>query len=147
MSHWHHTMVDGSEFWIGYQRLAFLSGFSRWQLIQKSATSTIVWCQCDIRITFHYTENHNYYPIQLWPEFRLFIKYISFQTFTSRFMSSTCHPPIWSWQNSNVENLLWFFKNRFGDTFLSFFLFIFKFSIKNCFLTIFEYLVLQIRYQ
>ena len=50
MSHWRHKMVDGDEFWISWQWLAFLSILSRWQLIQKSAPSTIVWRQCDIRI-------------------------------------------------------------------------------------------------
>ena len=50
MSHLRHTMVDGSKFWISYQRLAFLSSFSRWQLIQNLAPSTIVWHQCDIWI-------------------------------------------------------------------------------------------------
>ena len=25
MSHWHHVMVDGTKFWISFQRLAFLS--------------------------------------------------------------------------------------------------------------------------
>ena len=48
MSHWRHTMVDGTKFWISYQWLAFLSIFSRWQLIQNLAPSTIVWHQCDI---------------------------------------------------------------------------------------------------
>ena len=32
------------------QQLAFLSSFSRWALIQKPAPSTIMRCQCDIRI-------------------------------------------------------------------------------------------------
>ena len=39
---------DGAEFLIRYQRLAFLSNFSWWQLIQNSASSTIMWRQCDI---------------------------------------------------------------------------------------------------
>ena len=43
-------MVDGTKFWISFQRLAFDSILSRKQLIQKSAPSTIVWRQCDIRI-------------------------------------------------------------------------------------------------
>ena len=51
MSHWRHTMVDGAEFWISRQWLAFLSSFSHWQVIQNPAPSTIVWRQCDIRIT------------------------------------------------------------------------------------------------
>ena len=50
MSHWCHTMVDGAKFWISCQWLAFLSIFSRWQLIQNSAPSTIMWRQCDIQI-------------------------------------------------------------------------------------------------
>ena len=33
-----------------YQQLALLCVFSRWQLIKNLAPSTIVWCQCDIRI-------------------------------------------------------------------------------------------------
>ena len=32
MSHWSHMMVDGAEFWISFQWLAFLSILSRWQL-------------------------------------------------------------------------------------------------------------------
>ena len=51
MSYWCHTMVDGFKFWISQQRLAFLSSFSRWQLIQNLAPFTIVRRQCDIRIT------------------------------------------------------------------------------------------------
>ena len=51
MSHWRHMMVDGAKFWISYQRLAFLSTFGRWQLIQNLAPSTIVLRQCDIRIS------------------------------------------------------------------------------------------------
>ena len=50
MSHWRHTMVDGTKFWISYQQLPFLSSFGRWQLIQNLAPSTIVWHQCDIRM-------------------------------------------------------------------------------------------------
>ena len=42
------------KFWISYQPLAFLSILSHWQLIQNSAQSTIVWCQCDIRIVSWY---------------------------------------------------------------------------------------------
>ena len=45
------TPHDGRWRWISYQLLAFLSNFSRWQLIQNLAPSTIVWRQCDIRIT------------------------------------------------------------------------------------------------
>ena len=50
MSHWGHMMVDGAKFWISCQPLAFLSSFSRWQLIQKPVPSTIMWRQCDNRI-------------------------------------------------------------------------------------------------
>ena len=50
MSHWRHTMVDGTKFWISYQWLAYLSSFSHWQVIQNSTPSTIVWRQCDIWI-------------------------------------------------------------------------------------------------
>ena len=37
-------------YWISCQWLAFLSNFSRWQLIQNSMPSTIVLRQCDIWI-------------------------------------------------------------------------------------------------
>ena len=50
MSHWRHTMVDGAEFWISCQQLRILRKASHWQLIQNLTPSTIVWCQCDIRI-------------------------------------------------------------------------------------------------
>ena len=50
MSNLRHTMVDGAEFWISCKRPAYLSSFSRLQLIQKLAPSTIMWHQCDIRI-------------------------------------------------------------------------------------------------
>ena len=50
MSHLRHTMVDGAKFRIRYQRLAFLSSFGRWQLIQNLAPSTMVWRQYDIQI-------------------------------------------------------------------------------------------------
>ena len=50
MSHWRYMMVDGAKFWINYQRLAFLSIFCCWQLIQNSERSNIVWCQCVIWI-------------------------------------------------------------------------------------------------
>ena len=55
MSHWRHTMVDGAKFWISYQWLAFLSIFSRWQLIQNLAPSTIEWRQYDIRIEWEFS--------------------------------------------------------------------------------------------
>ena len=50
MSYWRHMMLDVAK--ISYQRLAFLSICSHWQLIQNLAPSTIVcvWHQCDIRI-------------------------------------------------------------------------------------------------
>ena len=44
-------MVDGAQFGISCQRLAFLISLSHLQLIQNSAPSTIVWRQCDIQIT------------------------------------------------------------------------------------------------
>ena len=50
ISHWRHTMVDGAKFWISCKQPAFLSSFSRLQVIQNSAPSTILWRQCDIRI-------------------------------------------------------------------------------------------------
>ena len=45
--------LNGTIFWISYQRLAFLSILSHWQLISNSAPSTIVWCQCDIQIALN----------------------------------------------------------------------------------------------
>ena len=36
---WRHTVVDGTKFWISYKWPAFLSSFSRWQLIQKAVPS------------------------------------------------------------------------------------------------------------
>ena len=50
MSHWHHMMVDGAEFWITCKRLKLLRKAGRLQSIQNSAPSTIRWRQCDIRI-------------------------------------------------------------------------------------------------
>ena len=51
MSHWHHSMVGDAKFWICYQQQpAFLSIYSRWQLINL-VPSTIVWHQF-IRIKF-----------------------------------------------------------------------------------------------
>ena len=47
-------MVDGSEFLISYQQLAFLSNFSGSQLIKDLAPSTIMWCQCDIWIDWFF---------------------------------------------------------------------------------------------
>ena len=52
MSHWRQRMADGAKFWIGYQWLAFLINLSSWQLIQNSAPSAIMWCQCDIQIPY-----------------------------------------------------------------------------------------------
>ena len=43
-------MVDGAEFWINCKRPAFLSSFSRLQVIQNSAPSTIMRRHCDIRM-------------------------------------------------------------------------------------------------
>ena len=43
-------MVDGDNFSISYQRLVFLSVFSRRQLIQNSAPSTIVWNEAKIAL-------------------------------------------------------------------------------------------------
>ena len=50
MSHWRHTMVDGAKFWITCKWLTLLRKAGCLQLIQNLAPSTIVWCQCDIRI-------------------------------------------------------------------------------------------------
>ena len=52
MSHWCHTMVDGDEFLISCKQPAFLSSFRCLQVIQNSATSTILWRHCDIRILY-----------------------------------------------------------------------------------------------
>ena len=41
MSHWQHTMVDGSDFLISFQRPNLLKKGSRWQLFQNLAPSTI----------------------------------------------------------------------------------------------------------
>jgi hypothetical protein len=44
MLHWHHTMVNGVEFWIIYQRLAFLSILSCWKdEILPSQQSFMCW--------------------------------------------------------------------------------------------------------
>ena len=48
MSHWRHTMVDGTKFWINCKRLKLLRKAGHLQLIQNSAPYTIVRCQCDI---------------------------------------------------------------------------------------------------
>jgi hypothetical protein len=50
MSHWRHTMVDGAKFWISCKRPAFLSSFSRLQLIQKSAHLP----SCGVNVTSEY---------------------------------------------------------------------------------------------
>ena len=44
-------MVDGAEFRISCKRPAFLSSFSRLQVIPNLAPSTIVWRQCDIQMS------------------------------------------------------------------------------------------------
>ena len=50
LSHRHHTMVDGTKFWISCQRLKLLRKASRWYWIQNLAPSTSEWCQCDIQM-------------------------------------------------------------------------------------------------
>ena len=50
MSHWCHTMVDGTKFWINCLWLAILSNLNRSQLIQNLTPSTIKWHQCGTRI-------------------------------------------------------------------------------------------------
>ena len=50
MSHWCHTMVDNTEFWISCKGPAFLRDFSHLQLQQNSAPSVTWWRQCYIRI-------------------------------------------------------------------------------------------------
>ena len=42
MSHWHHRMVDGTEFWISCQWLSLLRIATHWQLIQNLAPSAIM---------------------------------------------------------------------------------------------------------
>ena len=50
MSHWCGRAAEGAKFWIRSKRPAFLSNFSRLQLIQNSAPSVARWRQCDIQI-------------------------------------------------------------------------------------------------
>ena len=45
-----YMMVDGTKFWISCNRPKLLRKASRWQLIQSSVPSTIMWRQCDIWI-------------------------------------------------------------------------------------------------
>ena len=54
LDNWRHMKVDGAKFWISYKRLAFLSILSHWQLIQNSASSTIVWCQSDFQMGWNF---------------------------------------------------------------------------------------------
>ena len=56
-------MVDGANFSISYQRLAFLSIFGSWQLIQNLVPSTIVWR--DIRIEENFAFLHKCYSYSL----------------------------------------------------------------------------------
>ena len=54
-------MVDGAEFRIDSKLPAFLSSFSRLQVIKNSAPSTILWRQCDIRmrkVWYHRIQNY-----------------------------------------------------------------------------------------
>ena len=53
MSHWRRWATEGAEFWISCKRPAFLSNFSRLQLIQNSAPFIARGRQCDIRIEFY----------------------------------------------------------------------------------------------
>ena len=63
MSHWCHKMVNGAKCLISYQRLAFLSSFGPWQLIQNLAPSSIIWRQCDIEIVIGQTKLINFHQI------------------------------------------------------------------------------------
>ena len=54
MPHWHHTMVDGTEFWINCEQLRLLRKVSHWQLILNSEPSTIVWWQCNVTSILNY---------------------------------------------------------------------------------------------
>ena len=53
MSHWRHTMVDGTRFWISCQWLAFLIILSRWQLIQNLAPSCVVNVTSELLTSHH----------------------------------------------------------------------------------------------
>ena len=57
-------IVDGAEFWITCKRLKLLRKAGRLQLIQNSAPSTIVWRQCDIRITLAHSYNNKLSQLQ-----------------------------------------------------------------------------------
>ena len=50
-----HTTVDGAEFWISWQWLNY------WQLIQNLAPSTILWCQCYIRVGYGYHKTDSFF--------------------------------------------------------------------------------------
>ena len=50
MSHWCHTMVDGTKLWITCKWLKLQRKAGHLQLIRNTVPSTIVWRQCDIRI-------------------------------------------------------------------------------------------------
>ena len=63
MSHWLHTMVDGTKFYISCKWLRSLRKGSHWKLIQNSAPFTIVWCQCDIWIDKMYITYLLYYTL------------------------------------------------------------------------------------
>ena len=60
-----------------YQRLAFLSSFGPWQLIQNLAPSSIIWRQCDIEIVIGQTKLINFHQIvKPWNFLPIFPKYL-----------------------------------------------------------------------
>ena len=62
MSHWRRRAKEGAEFWISCKLPAFLSNFSRLQLIQNSPPSVARRRQCDIRMhTSECLANHIYH--------------------------------------------------------------------------------------
>ena len=50
MSHWCHTMLDGTKFWISCKQPARRSSSSHLQMIPNLVPSTIVWYQFDMGI-------------------------------------------------------------------------------------------------
>ena len=49
VSHWHRRATEGAEFWISCKGPAFLSNFTRLQLIQNSVPSVARQLQCSVR--------------------------------------------------------------------------------------------------
>ena len=94
MSHCCHMMVDGGEFWITCKRLEELRKAGWLQLIQNSAASTIVWCQCDIRIVImskHYRNKYLWLNPRRYFHFGPFLKKLSKITIFNFFIF------VWGW--------------------------------------------------